>query len=181
MRWVHLGTVSVSLAVLASACSGGDTRTASSTVATPSSTAASQATSEAPAASADDGIVPAGPHQCGLATQDEIDDFFGTSVPEGVFQAPFVSVVVCTWETEGRSLVLEIFPTPAAGPASAIEGAQPMRAAGMFGSVDGTTAAVALERGDVTQTLTLDDPAGLDTAALDALAELATTMVDRLS
>jgi hypothetical protein len=33
----------------------------------------------------------------------------------------------------------------------------------------------------VTQTLTLDDPAGLDTAALDALAELATTMVDRLS
>lgn len=180
MRWVHLGTFSVFLAVLASAC-GGDTGTTSSSVATPSSTVASPGTSEAPVAPVDDVTVPAGPHQCGLATQAEIDDFFGTSMPEGVFQAPFVSVAVCTWETEGRSLVLEIFPTPAAGPASAIEGAESMGAPGMFGSVDGTTAAVAVERGDVTQTLTLDDPAGLDAADLDALAELATTMVDRLS
>ena len=55
---------------------------------------------------------PAGVHECASATRGEIDEFFGTPTPEGVYNAPFIFVAVCVWSGADAKLVLTLYSPP---------------------------------------------------------------------
>jgi hypothetical protein len=125
----------------------------------------------------------AGVHECASATRGEIDEFFGSPTPEGVYNAPFIFVAVCVWRTADAKLVLTLYPPPSQSASEIAANFGEIEPVGNIGveawwSPGSESSLLVVDLGPTLMQLEWTAPGS--TQDLDALSTLANAMITRI-